>query len=293
MDLQEKLDKIDKLKKQHNALILAHNYVIPEVQDLADFVGDSLELSIKAQRSSSPVIVFCGVSFMAETAKILSPQSIVLHPTPNSGCPMADMVDAEKVRTLKQDMPHAVTVCYVNSTAAVKAEVDICCTSANAAKIIDSIPEDREIIFMPDKNLGANVARELQREITLFPGFCPTHDRILPEMLIDTKKQYPHAEVLVHPECSPEVVELADYALSTGGILRHVRQSDSKYFIIGTEEGILHRLRKENPGKEFILLHSALLCPNMKKISVDDVLASLEKMQYQVKLSPGDRKSVV
>ncbi|MCP3966941.1 MAG: quinolinate synthase NadA [Lentisphaerae bacterium] len=286
MDMQEKITRIDKLRKKRNAVILAHNYVLPEIQDIADFVGDSLELSIKAQQSDAPIIVFCGVSFMAETAKILSPESMVLHPNPASGCPMADMIDAQKVRSLKKEFPHAVTVCYVNSTAAVKAEVDICCTSANAEKIVSSIPENQEVIFMPDKNLGANVANELQREITLFPGYCPTHDRILPRMLADIKQQYPHAEALVHPECSPEVVELADYALSTGGILRYARQSNKRQFIIGTEEGILHRLRKENPGKEFILLNTALICPNMKKISIDDVLKSLENLQYEVDLSP-------
>lgn len=278
------IEDIMRLKQERNAIILAHNYVLPEVQDVADFVGDSLELSIKARDAKADVIVFCGVKFMAETAKILSPDRVVLHPVQSAGCPMADMADAAKVRELKSRHPDAVTVCYVNSTAEVKAEVDICCTSANAEKIVRMLGPKQKIIFLPDKNLGANVAKAVGREILLWPGYCPTHHRLTPSMISDARKLAPDAVVLVHPECPVEVVAEADYALSTGGILRFVRESTAKRFIIGTERGILHRLRKENPGKEFVELESPMICPNMKKITVPDVLESLKNMVYRVEM---------
>ncbi len=278
------IQKINELRKIRKAVILAHNYVAAEVQDIADFVGDSLELSIKAAATEAPVIVFCGVSFMAETAKLLAPQSTVLLPEVSAGCPMADMASADAVRQLRKAHPEAVFVAYVNTTAAVKAEVDICCTSANAEKIVSSIPTDKEIVFLPDQNLGANVAKNLQREIILYPGYCPTHHRIEPAQLDAVRSQYPDAPIVVHPECPVAVTSRADAALSTGGMLKYVRESNAKRFVIGTESGIIHRLRKENPDKEFIALTPEPRCLNMKKISLESILRSLENMSTPVEL---------
>ena len=285
MNLQE---KINALKRGRGAVILAHNYVTAEVQDAADFVGDSLELSVKAKNTGAPVIVFCGVSFMAETAKLLSPQSTVLLPEPSAGCPMADMADAEAVRAWRS--AHSATpttvIAYVNTTAAVKAETDICCTSANAERVVRSIPADKKILFLPDQNLGANVAAATGREMELWPGFCPTHNRIMPEMALAAKARAPDALLLVHPECLPAVVAVADHALSTGGMLRFVRESSARKFVIGTEHGILHRMRKENPDKEFLPLDPLPTCPNMKKITLESVAEALENMRYEVTLPP-------
>ena len=279
-------EQIAELKRRRNAVILAHNYVQGEVQDVADFVGDSLELSIKAKNAGAPVIVFCGVSFMAETAKILSPASTVLHPVPSAGCPMADMAPAEAVRRYKAEHPDVVLVAYVNSTAAVKAEVDVCCTSGNAERIVAAIPADKTILFLPDQNLGANIARKLGRKLELWPGFCPTHNRIMPEAAQRVREAHPGAVMLVHPECTPTVVDVADHALSTGGMLKFVRESDARAFIIGTECGILHRMRKENPGKELIPLAPLPTCPNMKKLTLESIVDSLEFMQFEVDLAP-------
>ena len=252
MTNQDIVKRINDLRVKHNAVILAHNYVLGEVQDIADFVGDSLELSIKAAATQAPVIVFCGVSFMAETAKLLAPNSTVLLPEVSAGCPMADMASAEAVQALRKEHPDAVFVAYVNTTAAVKAEVDICCTSANAEKIVSSIPEDKEIVFLPDQNLGGNVMKKLNREMILFPGYCPTHHRVTPEQLDAMRQQYPNAPIMVHPECPVEVTAKADAALSTGGMLSWVKKSSAQQLVIGTEIGILHRMRRENPDKEFL-----------------------------------------
>ncbi|MBO5923444.1 MAG: quinolinate synthase NadA [Lentisphaeria bacterium] len=284
MTNQDIVKRINDLRVKHNAVILAHNYVIGEVQDIADFVGDSLELSIKAAATQAPVIVFCGVSFMAETAKLLAPNSTVLLPEVSAGCPMADMASAEAVQALRKEHPDAVFVAYVNTTAAVKAEVDICCTSANAEKIVAAIPEDKEIVFLPDQNLGGNVMKNLNRKMILFPGYCPTHHRIDPEQIAAMRKQYPEAPIVVHPECPVEVTALADAALSTGGMLKYVKDSPAKQIVIGTESGIIHRLRKENPDKEFIALAPAPRCMNMKKITLESVLKCLEEMQTPVEL---------
>ena len=284
MTNQDIVKRINDLRVKHNAVILAHNYVIGEVQDIADFVGDSLELSIKAAATQAPVIVFCGVSFMAETAKLLAPNSTVLLPEVSAGCPMADMASAEAVQALRKEHPDAVFVAYVNTTAAVKAEVDICCTSANAEKIVAAIPEDKEIVFLPDQNLGGNVMKNLNRKMILFPGYCPTHHRIDPEQITAMRKQYPEAPIVVHPECPVEVTALADAALSTGGMLKYVKDSPAKQIVIGTESGIIHRLRKENPDKEFIALAPAPRCMNMKKITLESVLKCLEEMQTPVEL---------
>ena len=279
---QEKIDTINRLKKEKNAIILAHNYVLGEVQDVADFVGDSLELSIKAQNIDEDVIVFCGVQFMAETAKILSPEKTVLHPVKECGCPMADMADAPSLREFRKSHPDAVTVCYVNSTAELKTEVDICCTSANAAEIIALIPKEKDIIFLPDKNLGANVEKHTGRKMILWDGFCPTHMRLRPDYIIRKKKEYPHAVVIAHPECRPEVVELADQSLSTGGMLRFARETDAKQIIVATELGIIHRLQKENPDKQFISISEQAVCMTMKMIELDHIIYALENNETEI-----------
>lgn len=278
------MEEIARLKKESGAFILAHNYTLPEVQDIADFTGDSLELSIKAREVKAEKIVFCGVSFMAETAKILSPDSKVLHPVPASGCAMADMATAEKVAQYRKEHPETVIVAYVNTTAAVKAQVDICCTSANAEKIVASIPEEKNILFLPDRNLGKNVMNSLGRKMVLWPGYCPVHDSMSVEMLLEARKQHPGACIMVHPECSEAIVKEAEYAMSTGVMLRFLKKAQEKEFIVGTEEGILHRMRKENPDKKFYPLLPPIICKDMKMITLEDVLKSLKEEVYEVVL---------
>ncbi len=268
------LAEINRLRRARQAVILAHNYQPDEVQDLADFVGDSLELSRKAAACDAPVIVFCGVFFMAETAAILSPDKTVLLPTPDAGCPMADMIDAPGLRALRAKHPGAQVVCYVNSSAAVKAESDICCTSANAERIVASIPG--EVIFVPDRHLGGWVGRRLHRALILWNGFCPTHARILPDYIRQLKQEHPQARVFVHPECRAEVVDLADEVLSTGGMLRQARVCPADAIIVATEIGILHRLRAENPGKRFYPATPNACCPNMKKTTLEAIAHGLE-----------------
>ena len=277
-------EKIRTLKERKGAVILAHNYVSPEVQDIADFVGDSLELSIKARDAKAKTIVFCGVSFMAETAKLLSPDSTVLHPVREAGCAMADMAKADDIASWRKTHPGAVIAAYVNTTAAAKAQVDICCTSANAEKVIRSIPEGREIMFLPDRNLGQNVMNSTGRRMELWPGCCPVHNRIEMSMLEAARKAHPGALLMVHPECAPEIVAAADMALSTGGMLRSVAKSAEKEFIVGTENGIIHRLKKENPGKVFYPLLPLPVCADMKKIRLEDILDSLESGRGEVVL---------
>ena len=286
LNQQEIVERINKLRKERNAVILVHNYQLGEVQDIGDYVGDSLGLSIQARDAKCDVIVFCGVRFMAETAKILSPGKTVLLPVAEAGCPMADMATADQLREFKQKHPGVVAVAYVNSTAELKTEVDICCTSANAEKVVASIPEDKEIIFLPDKNLGANVARDLGRKLMLWPGFCPTHMRISKEMINQRKEEFPDAVVMVHPECEPEIVEMADASLSTGGMLKFAAETSVKQIIVGTELGIIHRLKKENPSKMFIPVSEQAICPNMKLIELNDVLNALENMENEIILEP-------
>lgn len=277
-------EEIEALKKERQAIILAHNYTLGEIQDLADFVGDSLELSRKAAECKAPVIVFCGVRFMAETAKILSPNAIVLHPAPDAGCPMADMANLEEVKRYRLEHPNAILVAYVNTTAATKTAVDICCTSGNAEKIIASIPADREIMFLPDANLGSNVSKTMGRKMNLWKGCCPTHNAVEPERILQARKAHPNAKVLVHPECPPATVAEADAALSTGGMLTYVKESPAKEFIIGTEIGILHRLKRENPDKQFYPLEPSPLCTNMKKITPEKVLEALKNLKPRIEL---------
>ena len=281
------IERIEALKKERGAVILAHNYELAEVQDIADYTGDSLELSIRAAETQAKVILFCGVSFMAETAKVLSPDKTVLIPAPHAGCAMADMVDAAGLAALKAQHPGAMVVTYVNSTAEVKALSDICVTSANAEKIVAQIPADREIIFVPDMNLGRNIMNKTGRKMIFWQGFCPTHRRITNTEIERRKKEFPNALVLAHPECNPEIAPLVDEFLSTGGICKFVNQSDRKEFIIVTEIGIMHRLQKENPDKVLIPGSAQAVCPWMKLIRLGDVLSSLEKMQHEVKL-PAD-----
>jgi quinolinate synthase len=284
----ELIEKILDLKKKKSAVILAHNYQLGEVQDIADFVGDSLDLSQRAAETDAGVIVFCGVRFMAETASILCPDKVVLLPDVSAGCLMADMITAEQLRAKKKEHPQAVVVCYVNSPAEVKAESDICCTSANAVKVVESL-DAREILFVPDQYLGHYVSTKTGKKMILWPGFCPTHARITPEMIKELKREYPQAKVVVHPECTPEVIGLADEALSTGGMCRYAQRDEVKEMIVGTELGIIHRLKKENPGKRFIPVSEQAICPDMKLITLEKVLRSLEEMSPEVKVPEGIR----
>lgn len=275
-------EEIVRLKKERDAVILAHNYTRGEVQDVADHTGDSLELARLATEVDASVIVFCGVYFMAETAAILNPSKTVLIPDPSAGCPMADMITGGQLRELKAKHPDAVAVCYVNSTAEVKAECDICVTSGNAEKVMATIPRDREIIFVPDRHLGSHVSALEGREYVLWPGYCPTHARLTAKAIADARAQYPGAPVLVHPECPKDVRDAADERLSTGGMCRYARESSAGTIIVGTETGILHRLRKENPSKLFVPAGDRMVCPNMKKTTLENLAASLREMKTRV-----------
>lgn len=284
MDQSEMIASIQKLKKERNAVILAHLYEWPEVQDIADIVGDSLDLSRRAKEAKADVIVFCGVSFMAETAKIVNPGRTVLLPVLEAGCPMADMVTPEDVKRLREENPKAAVVCYVNSSAEVKAESDICCTSSNARKIVASLQED-EIIFVPDRNLGHYVSRFFPEKKFIFhEGFCPTHNKINADEVLRVKEARPGVPILSHPECRPEVLDLSDFIGSTAQIIDYAVTSDAKELIIGTEIGVLHRLQKLCPDKTFYSLHAALVCPNMKKTRLANVQAALEQMKYRIEL---------
>jgi quinolinate synthase len=276
------LNDILKLKKERKAIFLVHNYQIGEVQDIADFVGDSLDLSQKAATTEAEVILFCGVHFMAETAKILSPNKTVLMPDLNAGCAMANMITLRQLKEMKRKHPGAVVVSYVNTTAEIKAETDYCCTSANAIKVVQAIPKEKEILFIPDKYLGDYTSKQANRKMILWEGYCPTHRRILAEDILKKKTLYPEAEVLVHPECTPDVIAMADKVLSTSGICRYAKESNSGEFIIGTEIGILHRLQKENPDKKFYPASILSDCPNMKLNNLEKILWSLEDMVYEV-----------
>ena len=268
---------------------------------MADFVGDSLELSRKAAEvEDADVIVFCGVHFMAETAAMLSPRKTVLLPAPDAGCPMADMINGEQLRGLKAEHPGAGVVCYVNSTAEVKAESDCCCTSANAVQIVNSFPEDQEIIFVPDQYLGDYVAEHTGRELIFWPGYCPSHAKILDIHIARARTEHPDAVVITHPECTRATRHAADEVLSTGGMVRIAAKSEAKEFIVATETGMLHRLRKDNPGKQFFPATELCVCPNMKKIRLEKVLWALQDMKHvirveepirtQAEAAPGQRR---
>lgn len=284
MDRKEIESKIIELKEKHNTIILAHNYQIPEVQDVADFLGDSLALALKATKTDAKNIVFCGVDFMAESAKILNPDKNVIHPDKDANCPMAAMVDAESLSWLTKENPDAEVVSYINTTADVKAISDVCCTSSNGVKVVKNV-SSKKIIFVPDRNLGLYIQRFItDKEMILWPGICPTHHNIKKHEILDIKKQHPDAEVLVHPECQPEVIDIADYIYSTNGMVNHAKQSNKKEFIIGTEKDLCYRLTKENPDKTFYPLKSAI-CPNMKRITLEKVLKSMQSLEPKIVLS--------
>ncbi|MEF8879617.1 MAG: quinolinate synthase NadA [Candidatus Thermoplasmatota archaeon] len=276
--------KINTLKEENDAVVLAHNYQLPEIQDVADLVGDSLDLAKKATKTENRNIVFCGVDFMAEAAKILNPSRKVIIPDIEAECPMAAMAEPEMLQDMKEKHPEAAVVAYINTTADVKALADICCTSSNGVEVVESLDEDK-IIFVPDQNLGLYIKKQVEdKEMILWPGMCLTHHNIRVRHLSDLKDKHPEAEILVHPECRPEVIDYADYAFSTNGMVNHSKKSDSREFIIGTEKELCYRLRKENPDKKFYPVETAI-CKNMKKITLDKLVKSLESLEPEVKLS--------
>jgi len=287
MPKEELVQRIARLKDERNAVVLSHNYQPPEIQDAADHLGDSLDLSRLAQRVEQDVIVFCGVHFMAETAAILSPGKKVILPDPTAGCPMADMLSLDDLLSLKREHPGADVVMYVNSTAEVKAHTDICCTSANAVKVVESVPEGREIIFGPDQYLGRWVEQQTEREMIIWRGFCPSHQKIIPAHIEELKERYPEAVVMVHPEVHPEVSRMADIVLGTGGMIRFAGESRAETFIVGTEVGMVYRLSTLYPEKRFIEASRRAICPNMKKITLEKVLSSLETLEPVITVPGG------
>jgi len=280
---QEYIEKINELRREARAVILAHNYQRPEIQDIADYTGDSLGLARKAMETEAETIVFCGVHFMAETAHILNPEKTVLIPDPSAGCPMADMVTAEGLSALKSEHPGVPVVCYVNSSAAVKAVSDVCCTSANGVSIVENLPGD-EAIFVPDENLGRYVAERTGKKVVLWPGYCPTHRRIKPETVSRLKRDAPGAVFMAHPECDEAVLVLADHICSTSGMYSFARETEATDIIVGSEIGMLHRLRLENPGKTFIMPGDDIICPNMKLTTLKKVYLSLLERRTVVTL---------
>ena len=283
--IQELTRRVEQLKRERGALLLVHNYQPPEIQDVADLLGDSLELSRKAAESDADAIVFAGVHFMAETAAMLAPDRPVLLPRLDAGCPMADMIDEDQLRQLRAQHPDAAVVCYVNSSAAVKALSDVCCTSANAVKVVRSLG-DREVLFVPDENLGRYVARKIGRELVYWPGYCPTHQKMEPEHVRQARERHPGFEVVVHPECKPATIDEADFVESTGGMVRLALSDDHPNLIVGTETGMLYRLRSDAPHKTFLPLLEGGVCPNMKRISLGDIVTSLETMEPRITVHP-------
>lgn len=285
MEIERVAARIGELKKAKSAVVLAHNYQVPEVQDIADFVGDSLELSRKAAALDARLIVFCGVHFMAETATILSPDKTVLLPDLAAGCPMADMITARELRGWKEQHPGLKVVCYVNTSAEVKAESDVCCTSSNAVGVVNSLGVD-ELLFVPDKNLAAYVARETGKRIIAWDGYCYVHHRFKPDDVRAAREAHPEAEIWVHPECPLEVIDLADKTLSTGKMVSEARVTSCREVVLGTEKGIIHRLKKENPAVRFFPLREGALCVHMKMTTLDKVLAALENGIHPIEVPP-------
>ncbi len=280
--MNELIEKINKLKKEKNAVILAHCYQNVEIDEVADYVGDSLYLSQMAAKTNADIIVFAGVYFMAQTAKILNPDRKVLLPRLESGCRMADMITLEQLREFKSKYPEMPTVCYINSTAEVKSECDICCTSSNAIKIVDSL-KAKEILFLPDTYLGKWVESQLGNvKVNTYTGFCPTHVQIRPKDVTEARAKYPEALVLAHPECHQSVVEMADYVGSTTGIMKFAAQSDKKQFIIATEKGVVDRLKRDYPEKEFYLIKDSVICPNMKWHTLTDIYNALDREEHEI-----------
>lgn len=282
MTTTEKQAAIRRLANERNAVILAHNYTLGEVQDVADYTGDSLELARRATQVDADVIVFCGVYFMAETAAILNPTKTVLIPDASAGCPMADMITGEQLRDLKAQHPNAKAVCYVNSTAEVKAECDLCVTSGNAERVMQTYPADQEILFVPDQHLGSHIMGKLGRTYNLWQGYCPIHAALTAQAIEKARAAHPGAPVIVHPECAQAVRDVADECLSTGGMCAYAKASAAKEILVGTEVGILHRLRKENPEKTFIPIDPCLMCADMKKVTLDNLLTSLQTLTHRV-----------
>jgi len=278
------IEKIENLKKRRNAILLAHNFQLGETQDIADFVGDSLELIQKAATTDADVIVFGGVQCLAETAAIVCPDKIVLLPDMNAGCTLANMITPERLGEKKEAHPGAKVVCYINTPAAVKAESDICYAEADAVSVVEKLPADEEIMFIPDQYLGDYVATRTARDLILWPGYCSPHVKIRPEDIARQKEEHPKAKVVVHLQCIPQVKALADAVLGTGGMIRFARETDAKEIIIGTEIGILHRLRKDNPGKVFIAASERAICATMKLVNLQTILWSLENMGPQIKV---------
>ena len=285
--------RIDELKKQHNAIILAHNYQLPEIQDIADYTGDSLELARISQRIDQKTILFCGVYFMAEITKILNPDKTVLMPDLHAGCPMANMIKPEQLKIEKEKHPQAAIMCYVNSNADVKALSDICCTSANGVEVARSLSQD-EIIFIPDQYLGSFIATQLpSKKFHLWPGYCPTHMVFSKEGLTALKNEYPGSKIIAHPECRLDVQEIADRICSTSQMISYAKETDARQFIICTELGMLHRLKKENPGKEFIPGSPNAICPNMKLTTQEKILWALENLQFRIEVDEETRQQAL
>ena len=284
-ELTELEERIKELKKKRNAIILVHNYQLPEVQDVADFRGDSLELSRIAAKTDAEVIIFCGVHFMAETASILCPDKKVIMPDIAAGCPMANMITAQDLRRLKEEHPQAVAVGYVNTSAEVKAELDYCCTSTNAVAVVNALKDEEEIIFVPDKYLADYVSKQTQRKLIAWNGYCPTHVKILPEDIKIKRRFHPNALVMVHPECFPQVIALADAVLSTSKMCQFAKETQGKEIIVGTEVGLIYRLKLDNPTKEFYPATERAVCPNMKRTTQEKILWALEELKEEVRVS--------
>lgn len=276
--------EIRQLLKEKNAVLLAHYYQRAEIQEIADILGDSLALSMEAARTDAEVLVFAGVHFMAESASILSPDKTVLLPKPDAGCPLADMITPEKLLTARKNHPHAAVVTYINSSAAIKAMSDICCTSANAVKIVNSLRDAKEILMVPDGNLACYVAGLTDKKIIPWDGYCPVHHHLTAEDVLKRKEKYPRVTFAAHPECRPEVLALADYVGSTTGIIRYAGQEGFKEMLVGTEQGIFYQLKKQNPGKTFIPISDQMICEDMKKITLKDILAAITGMKTVVKV---------
>lgn len=298
MTTREITDRIRQLKEEKHAVILAHYYTRPEIQDIADYLGDSLGLSQEAGKTDAEIIVFCGVHFMAETAAIISPEKKVLIPVLGAGCSLAESITGEDLRQWKETHPDGIVVSYVNTTADVKAWTDVCCTSANALKVVESLPKDKQILFVPDKNLGAWIMKKTGRQLELWDGNCCVHQRITAEMILEKHEAYPEADILIHPECAcasdERILNLPEaYLYSTAGMVKHAAQSGKRQFVIATETGTLHKLEQDNPGKEFIPLHPETTCREMKKVTLEKVLEALEKEQHLVEIPEDIRKKAL
>ena len=289
MDIKALQREIGQLLKEKDGILLVHNYQRPEIQDIADLTGDSLGLSIEAAKTDAELIVFCGVHFMAETASILCPHKVVLLPVLSAGCPMADMITPEFLAEKKKELPGVPVVSYVNSSAAVKAESDICCTSANAVRVVNSLAGYDTVLMTPDKNLARYTQRYTDKRIVYWEGFCPYHDRLTAEQVKMVKNDHPQALFLAHPECRPEVIDLADEVKSTSGMLDYVRKSKNKEFIVGTETGIIHTLKTQNPDKLFIPADEGMICSDMKKIRLPDIIKAISTVSPVVKVEEGIR----